>query len=90
MHEYQSRRTSTTLGLSAAAMSEPPPATEYWEDFVLNAEYSLDDDETIPNAPVGVQSVEDEFIAYTTSLLSIIGIDVVKYWEVGYILSLDV
>lgn len=86
MHEYRAQKSnaSTSAGISTAATPEPVATTEYWEDFVLNTEYGLDDDEVIPVAPIGEQSVEEEFIAYTTSPLSTIGLDLVKYWEVGY------
>jgi len=49
----------------------------------LAKQYGLDDMELGASEDVETQTVEQEYQAYITALISIPGTDMLKFWEVG-------
>jgi len=81
MTEYR-KRTHGDAGIPTTTTSAPKDSSRGWES--LASEYDLDDMIDMENnANPTLQTVDEEFITYTTAPLSPKSTNIVKFWEVS-------
>jgi hypothetical protein len=84
MYSYRQRAATKATGSSAihpaCPLTSTTPKTEYWED--LTAQYGLDSMDADEANGHTDQTVDEEYSAYVTALLSPKGTDLIKFWEV--------
>lgn len=77
----QNQRTTNVSAPSNQLIRQPRPAT------LGSTIYGLPDINILPHRQGGPQSVEDEFNAYSTGVLSPAGTDILSFWTVRSLVS---
>ena len=88
MKEYRTRTNIDTQVPSAHASTWTAPQLQSHGWDQLAQQYGLDDMiELNDNSVQPQQTVDEEFLAYTTALLSARDTNIIKFWEVSYLLQ---
>jgi len=81
MQEYRERASSTADGVSVAGTSDLPGTEDVPQYMSLTEQYGLSDEMEIGGSNEIMQTIEQEYQAYTTASLQ--KVDILKFWEVG-------
>ena len=81
MLEYRERIKERAGPIASSTTTNPIPQVPAY--MSLAEQYGLDDMELGASEDVETQTVEQEYQAYITALISVPGTDMLKFWEVG-------